>query len=164
MSWIVRLSRACPYCMAFNSVFFYASGAPYSIKPKYNYFYDYYALTRISQVDPLFYHPITKKYIVGGSKDPMMNVFIATFLLKYDLEVTLSRFGMIPFPEEPKIVDINRAIESETFDFVHKMSGALTGVTISYMGEFIRIGDIKNKVLQQDLQTIDRIRALLEKI
>ncbi len=99
MTWIVRYSRGCPFCMfSFRRLIFFP-GYQYQFKLKFDFDEDHYKLSEIDPREPLFYHPLSEKYILGTKLDPELADMQIAFMRRFDRDVTLLRTNQLPVPE-----------------------------------------------------------------
>lgn len=105
MSWIVRYSRGCPYCMFIFSREIFQPGYKYFFKHNFNFSSDFYEMSNISQYDPLFYHPKSNTYIVGTKMDPELADMQLDFMRRLDREIYLLKEDRLPHPEITGITD-----------------------------------------------------------
>jgi len=102
--------------------------SPYIFRVKFNWSHDYIAMSEISSVEPLFYHPITKTYFVGAPEDPYLLSKFVAFLINYDIDTTLNKTNNLPAPNYPFLVDnMLYKLNEQVANFLREKYGGSAG-------------------------------------
>jgi len=152
MTYIVRLSRICPHCMRFHKIMPLTLASPYIFRVKFNWSHDYIAMSEISSVEPLFYHPITKTYFVGAPEDPYLLSKFTAFLINYDIDTTLNKTNNLPAPNYPFLID----------NMLYKLNEQVANfLREKYGGSVLKT---KDSVYKTEISVLKRISNILENI
>lgn len=152
MPYILKLSAGCPYCMAFHKYMPLQLGFQYIFRTNFDFSYDHYALSDISDKEPLFYHPVTETYFLGIPNDRRLLRRFISYMVRYDMEMTLYKYDKLPVPEEPEIVSkILGRLNANVVNFIYEKSG-FAGLTT------------KEKVYDSETKLANRLADLMENL
>jgi hypothetical protein len=118
-------------------------GYQYQFKLKFDFDEDHYRMSDIDTREPLFYHPLSEKYVVGTKLDPELADIQISFLRRFDRDITLYKTNQLPVPELTGLANnLLYRLASDVYEIIyHYAYDALSSRPYSY--------DVEVKVLNR---------------